>query len=184
MNTKRGLIITVGGPPGAGTTTFSKRLAKILGLRYVYAGEIFREEARRRGLTLEEFSRMAEEREEIDRELDSLILDEIRKGGVVAEGRLTGLLAKKEGIECFSIWMDAHPRIRARRIKEREGGDLREILKRMREREESESRRYRRIYGIDIYDLSMYDLIIETSFITPEEEIRIALDELKRRGLL
>lgn len=184
MVTKRGLIITVGGPPGAGTTTFSKKLAEILGLRYVYAGEIFREEAKRRGLTLEEFSRMAEEKEEIDKNLDRLMLAEIKKGGVVAEGRLTGPLAKMEGVECFSIWMDAHPGIRARRIKEREGGDLRDILRRMREREESERRRYMNIYGIDIYDLSLYDLIIETSFITPKEEIKLALDELEKRGLL
>ncbi|RLF55005.1 MAG: cytidylate kinase, partial [Thermoplasmata archaeon] len=39
-------------------------------------------------------------------------------------------------------------------------------------------------YGIDIYDLSLYDLIIETSFITPKEEIKLALDELEKRGLL
>lgn len=184
MHTKGNLIITVGGPPGAGTTTFSKMLADLLGLRYVYAGQIFREEAKRRGLTLEEFSRMAEKNEDIDKELDSLMLEEIRKGRIVAEGRLTGPLAKREGIECFSIWMDAHPRIRAGRIKEREGGNLKEILRRMKEREESERERYRKIYGIDIYDLSLYDLIIETSFITPDEEVRIALDELKKRGLL
>ncbi|RLE58590.1 MAG: cytidylate kinase, partial [Thermoprotei archaeon] len=66
--------ITVGGPPGSGTTTFSKELAKRLSLRYVYAGEIFRKEAKRRGLTLEEFSRLAEENPEIDRSLDRLML--------------------------------------------------------------------------------------------------------------
>ncbi|MCD6383743.1 MAG: AAA family ATPase [Thermoplasmata archaeon] len=176
--------ITVGGPPGSGTTTFSKELAKRLSLRYVYAGEIFRKEAKRRGLTLEEFSRLAEENPEIDRSLDRLMLEEIRKGNVVAEGRLTGPLGKKEGIECFSIWMDAHPRIRAQRIREREGGNLSHIMKKMKEREESERKRYQEIYDVDIYDLSQYDLIIETSFISPEEEINIALKELRKRGLI
>ncbi len=50
--------ITVGGLAGTGTSTLSRRLAERLGLPYVYTGGLFREEAARRGLTLDEFSQL------------------------------------------------------------------------------------------------------------------------------
>ena len=49
--------ITISGPPGSGTTTISKLLSKRLKLPHVYAGEIFRKEAEKKGMTLSDFSK-------------------------------------------------------------------------------------------------------------------------------
>ena len=49
-------LITVAGGPGTGTTTLCKLLAKRLGVPHVYAGQIFRDMARERGMDVVQFN--------------------------------------------------------------------------------------------------------------------------------
>jgi cytidylate kinase len=53
------MIVTVGGLPGTGTSTLCRLLERELGLPYVYAGQIFRQEAAARGLSLAELNELA-----------------------------------------------------------------------------------------------------------------------------
>jgi cytidylate kinase len=53
--------------------------------------------------------------------------------------------------------------IRARRIAAREGIAYEEALSAMKSRERSENNRYEKYYGINLDDLSIYDLIIDSS---------------------
>lgn len=140
-----------------------------LGLRHVYAGDIFRKEAERRGLSLEAFSRLAEEDHEIDRALDRAMLDVAREGNVVLEGRLAGFMAERDGLDAFKVRLEAHEMVRAERIAKREGAPLEDVREQMRVREESDARRYRAIYGFDYYDRTLYNLVAETDDMTPEE---------------
>ena len=64
------LTIAISGPAGSGKTTYAKRLAKELGLRYVSAGRLFRKMAKERDLSLVEFGKIAEKDFDIDREID------------------------------------------------------------------------------------------------------------------
>ena len=89
------MLITVSGLPGSGKTTVARLISRQLGLRHVYAGDVFRKEAERRGLSLEAFSRLAETDHEIDRALDRGMLDIARQGDVVLEGRLAGFMATR-----------------------------------------------------------------------------------------
>ena len=41
----------------------------------------------------------------------------------------------------------------------------------MRDREESEVLRYRKFYGIDVTDRSIYDMVIDTGALTPEQVV-------------
>jgi predicted cytidylate kinase len=172
------MLITVSGLPGSGKTTVARLVSQRLGLRHVYAGDIFRKEAGRRGLTLEAFSHLAEQDHDIDRTLDRAMLDVARQGDVVLEGRLAGFMAQREGLSAFKVRLEAAEDVRAMRIAKREQAPVDEVRDRMREREESDARRYRAIYGFDYYDRDLYDLVAVTDDMTPEETAELIADRV------
>jgi predicted cytidylate kinase len=171
--------VTVGGPPGSGTSTLCRLLKERLGLVYIYAGEIFRDRAKELGLTLAEFGDLCEEDPSHDMRLDKEMLEMARKGNVLLEGRMIGPLCRREGIPAYRIYMHADSRVRAERLLERDGGDLDRVVEQMMEREESEATRYRDIYGIDPRESHHYDLVLDSTDLTPEQELQKVLEGLK-----
>ena len=163
------MLITVSGLPGSGKTTVARLVSRELGLRHVYAGDIFRKEAERRGLTLEEFSQLAEQDHEIDRALDRAMLAVAREGDVVLEGRLAGYMADREGLPALKVRLEASEDVRAARIAQREQAPIEEVRHRMRVREECDARRYHAIYGFDYYDRALYDVVADTDDTQPED---------------
>ncbi len=155
------VVITISGLHGTGKTTQAKFLAKRFGLRYVSAGEIMRKMAEERGVSLEEFSRMAEGDSAIDKQIDERMISEAEKGNVVLDGRLTAWMAGERAD--IRILLTAPLNIRVKRIAERESKSIEEALKDTVTREESEKKRFMDIYGIDVDDCSMFDVVVNTS---------------------
>lgn len=179
------MIVTIGGKPGSGKTTVARMLAETLGFELVCAGEIFRDQARRVGVGLDEYGKQALVDDEIDRTLDSLVVDRVmslfdRGMSVVADGRLTGRLLCEQGVEAFKVWIDADLQVRSERIAGRDGIGAEEASGGIKRREEVERQRYSSIYGIDLDDLSGYDLVIDSSDLTPDEVLERIVDGLKR----
>ncbi len=160
MRSRRGLVITVAGPHGSGRSTQATRLAERFGLRYVSTGTLFRERAAQLGVSLEEMSRVAVEDDSFDRLLDDRAREETRRGGVVLDATLSGWVAEDPDIR---IYLTAPLDVRVRRIAEREGRGLEEVERETRVREEAEVERFRRYYGFDITDLSIYDVVLNTA---------------------
>lgn len=163
--------ITIGGLPGTGTTTACGRLQEITKLRHVYTGQFFRGMAKARNMTLEQFGRYCEEHPEVDRELDAKQVEFLRGAPVLLEGRLAGYLSWRERIPAYKVWCTCDPWVRAERIVDREGGDVEDRMAEMRRREESEKTRYHAYYGYDNADLSPYDLVLDTTHLTPHEVV-------------
>jgi cytidylate kinase len=65
--------------------------------------------------------------------------------------------------------MDADLDERAKRVAEREGGTVEQRRTEILEREACEAKRYLAYYGIDIADRSIYDLVVDTTHLTPQE---------------
>jgi cytidylate kinase len=63
----------------------------------------------------------------------------------------------------LAIWLDAPLDVRAERVADREQESVATARDRIAERAESEATRYHQIHGIDIADLSIYDLVIDTA---------------------
>jgi len=172
-------VITVGGPPGSGTSTLCRLLEGKLGMRYVYAGGMFRKMAMDKGMSLIEFSRLCQYDPGTDMDLDRRMLSEARGGNVILEGRMIGPLCKTEGIDAIKVYMKADTEVRAARVMERDGGDLAAQMELMLRREAIERDRYQRYYGIDPTESLWYDLVIDSTSISPEAELTIVLGYLK-----
>ncbi len=154
-----GMIVTVGGPIGSGKTTITKALAEKFDLEHISAGEVFRGMAEERGMTLAEFSKFAEEHHELDKEVDKRQVEMAKEGDAVIDGRLSGWMMDAD----LKIWLYAPLKIRAARVANREGKSYETALLETEEREKSEKKRYRMVYGIDMEDISIYDIVLNTS---------------------
>lgn len=163
------MLITISGEPGSGKTTVARLLATRLGLPHVYAGDLYRQEARRRGLSLEEFNALCERDHSIDRKLDADMIDIARRGNVILEGRLAGFFARQRDLPALKVWLTASEEVRARRVAQRESDDSRRVLEVNRARHESDVKRYREIYGADLSDRSIYDIVLSSDDRTPEQ---------------
>lgn len=159
---KRSLLITLSGPAGSGKSHCAAALAEAFGLPRHSAGSIFRRIAEERGVSIEELTKMAEDDEGIDREIDRRSEELAKGGGVILEGRLVAFFSPPDK-RALSFYLTAPFEERVRRIADREGISIAEARRRTLAREKGERRRYRKIYGIDIDDLSRYDFVINTS---------------------
>lgn len=156
-------VIAVSGLHGSGKSVHAKRLAETFGLRRVSAGMLFRRMAEDRDLTLEEMSSLAKENPEIDRLVDDQTKIEASKGGVVIDATLSGWMVEDADIKIF---LTAPFEVRVRRIANRDRASPEEAKKATRLREEVERDRFMRYYGIDISDLSIYDIVLNTELFT------------------
>ena len=161
------MLITISGPAGSGKSTAATELAARLGSDHVSGGDIFRELAAERGLSLVAFNQLAEEDGSIDRDLDRRLREvAAARDDLVLESRLAGWMAG--GHADFRIWLDAPLPVRADRIADREGKDPDLARTETEARADSEATRYEAYYGIDIEDLSIYDLVLNTARLDPD----------------
>jgi len=168
--------IAISGTPGAGKSTVGKIIAKELNLKYISAGEIFREIARNMGKSIEELSKIAEEDESIDRMIDRKISELAKEDNIVVDARLSAFTVEDADVKLF---IKASEYECAKRIAKRDSLPFEEALRRVKERRNSEISRYKKIYNIDINDESVYDIVIETTDKSIDEVKRCVLDAIK-----
>jgi cytidylate kinase len=161
------MLITVSGPAGSGKSTLAAALADRLGYEHVSGGDIFRSIADERGLSPLELNRLAEDDDQIDRDLDRRLRSTARDADdLVLESRLAGWMAGDYAD--LKVWLDAPLDVRAARIAEREEKAVDVASEETRARAQSEALRYAEYYDIDIEDLSIYDLVVNTARWGPE----------------
>ena len=168
------MLVTISGPAGSGKSTAAAALAEALDYDHVSGGDIFRDLAVERGITPLELNKLAEDDDEIDRDLDRRLrgIAETRDE-VVLESRLAGWMAGEHAD--FRIWLDAPLSVRARRIADREDKPVEVAREETRERRDSEARRYREYYGIDVEELGIYDLSVNTARLSPGAVLDVIL---------
>lgn len=172
--------ITVSGKPGTGTSTLCKLLEQRTGWPYVYAGQLFRDEAARRNLSLAAFGALCEEDATVDKALDHQqegLLEE--EEHLILEGRLSGWLAARAGADALRVQIICEENERIRRIVERDGGDSEEQRQKTLEREASEHARYQSYYDVDPNDSGHYQLVLDSTNTAPEALVDAILTALE-----
>ena len=102
--------ITISGHPGSGTSTLVKLLSESKGWNSLNGGELFRQEAKRRNMTLADFGELCKNDLDVDRELDALLKQEMLRNDeqapAIVESRLAGWWAYQLELEIPRIWLD------------------------------------------------------------------------------
>ena len=178
------ILVTISGPPAAGTSTVAGGLSDELGFEHISGGDMFRQMAEERDVTLDELTKAAQRDASIDKQLDTRlesVITEYLNGdfdvdgtGLIVESRLAGWHAGDDAT--VSVYLDAPINIRVNRITGRD-----ETVSELESREESEIQRYKEYYGVDITDVNMYDLIINTYENSPKHVINQIKEELPNK---
>ena len=137
-------------------------------------------------MSLEAFSNRAANDPAIDRMIDDRTKDEARKGNVVIDAQLAAWMVKE--LADLKMLLTAPDEVRFKRIAERDGVTFEAARKETEFRELIQKRRYMQYYGIDVTDLSIYDLKIDTSLHPIEKTKTLVIEEarlfLTRKGKL
>jgi cytidylate kinase len=164
-------IISITGDLGSGKSTVSHLLRERLGYDYVYTGNIQREIAKRYNMTTLELNKYSETHPEIDEEIDTTFKSLNDSNHLIVDSRLAWFFIPKS----FKIFLKTDIAVSAQRIssdiwRETENyASQDEAIDKIVARKESEIKRYMNLYGVDCSDLSNFDHVIDTSYISPEE---------------
>ena len=171
------MIITIGGLAGTGTTTLAEVLSERLDIPFISAGSIFREMAAERGMSVLEFSEFAEGNDDIDKEIDKRQALKAKEAeNLIIEGRLSAFFVDNADLR---IWLITPFDVRSKRISEREEKSVEVAKNEIIIREKSEALRYMEIHNIDINNMDIYDLIINTDSFDPQSISEIIIQTLK-----
>ena len=173
--------ISLAGDLGSGKSTVADILVNRLGAEYYSTGAIVRSIAARYGMSVVELNVYMETHPEIDNEIDN---------GLVELGRLDKSLIIDSRMAwhftpgTFKVYLSTDVETSALRIMSanrvgEHSHTLEETIADTKARRESEKKRYRTQYGVDIKDLSNYTLIVDTTYATPAEIAECIISSLE-----
>ncbi|MFA7107965.1 MAG: AAA family ATPase [Sphaerochaetaceae bacterium] len=168
--------VAISGKSGCGNTTVSSLLAK--NLNFPLINFTFRALSEEKGIDFWTFCEMAKQDDNIDKELDRRQVEmALGEKDCVLGSRLAIWMLKDADLKVYLIASDE---VRAKRVFEREGGNIEDIMKQTSLRDESDSNRYLKIYNIDNSDTNFADLVIDTEIFTPEEIVEKIIERVKK----
>jgi len=157
-------IIAISGLAGSGKNTVSGEVAKRLGWRVVEP--TFKTLAEREGITLMQFQEKAKKDFDIDRKFDDALREECAGGKCVVSTWLGPWMAPSKPMR---VWLEVDENTRAQRLANREQKTLAEAISHIRKRDADNHERYKKVYGIDIFDHAGFDLVLLASVKKPAQ---------------
>jgi CMP/dCMP kinase len=186
------MILTFCGKPGSGKNSVANLLSEKLKMKMYVAGDMMRDIARKKGMDIDEFGKLCEKDASYDKMLDEYI-EELgeKKDNFIMVSRTAFYFIPRSVKIFLEVNLDEAARRRFNETKknrekrnEREYRKIDDVKKEIKERMQSETKRYKKYYKIDCYDLSNYDLIIDTSKISIEQVAEKIVKYLKSNNLL
>ena len=143
--------------------------------------------AQERGMTIDEFNKLGEDESFTDTEVDEYQknLGE-KKDDLIMDGRLSWYFIPKS----LKVFLDVDAKEAAKRIYQaaKEGlredekpfASVEEVETRVEARVQSDTKRYQKYYGVDYLNRDNYDLIIDTTDLSPDQIVSMILTEMKK----
>lgn len=157
-------IITISGLAGSGKNTVGVEVAKRLGWRMVEP--TFKTLAAREGISLMEFQEKAKKDANIDKKFDAALQEECGGGKCVVATWLGPWMAPGKP---FRVWLEVKEEVRAKRLADRDNIAVQAALAHIRKRDSDNRGRYKKVYGIDIFEHAGFDLVLDAPAATPEQ---------------
>ena len=164
-------IVTLSGDIGGGKSSVARILAQRLNFQLISAGAIQREIAMGMGLTTLQLN----ERSAKDRSVDDRIDSHTQRLGetgnqIIVDSRLAWHFISS----AFKVFLSVDPEVGAGRVFDASRSDekhssLADALENNRSRTQLETTRFLALYGVALRDYSNYDLVVDTSFVSPEQ---------------
>lgn len=178
------LIISLNGQEGSGKSTIATMIAERLNIPRFYIGQIFRDMAKEKGMTMSEFRKACDQDLSIDRKLDDFVvsLPEKHKSFIIESRTAWHFIPQS-----LKIYLQVDSETAAERIykglaeKNNRGNEdanldsVENIKQSILRRRAEDSERYFSFYGIRQDDEKNYDLIINTTNLTIDEVFEKAI---------
>jgi len=186
-------IVSFNGQEGSGKSTIAKMVSEKLNLPRYYMGQMFRDMAAEKNMTLPEFRKICDVDPNFDRTVDDYIVKlSQEQNAFVIESRTAWHFIPKS----LKIYLKVDPSVAAKRIfdalsEENNRGNednnlntVENIQKSILKRRKEDSERYFLLYNIRQDKDNNYDLVVDTTSLTIKEVFAVVMEfiETKKNG--
>ena len=146
-------------------------------------GDVFRQEAARREMSLGEFGELCKSDLNIDRELDKQLQQQMQDdSSQIVESRLAGWWAYRLEIPCVRLWLDVDETERAKRVVYREGGSIEDALEANKKRSSVDAERFMELYQILPEQREPYTTVLDATNLGSEEVLAAVISILEEKA--
>ena len=178
------MLITLWWKAWSGKGTASKLLQEKLGYEIVSIGDMKRKLASEMGLNIQEFNKLGDDPKnaaEFDLKYEEFQKNLSLESKIILDSRL-GFYAQPKA---FKILLDvdeeeAGKRIFAAQRWTDQFKNEEEAIQNVKERNEGDEKRYKKLYDLEVWNYENYSLVIDTTERTPEEVVDIILTEFEK----
>jgi cytidylate kinase len=165
------MIISFCGDNGSGKSTAAVKVAKELGFKHYHMGQVLRDMAKEKGLTLEELNVLRDKDPNFDKSVDDFLVKLGRENdNFVIESRTAWFFLPGS----LKIYLKVEEKEAAKRIflelqkqnKRNEGKNLdseSRVLESIEKRQKKDNEIYQKLYGINIRDEKHFDFVLDTT---------------------
>jgi cytidylate kinase len=181
-------IITLSGKPGSGKSSTADKVAELLGYTRYSSGELVRRVLKKHGISLADFNARAKQDHSLDQEIDEELRRLRKEKDIVIDARLGFYWIP----ESFKVYLELDTDVAIARIYKDAvenlnrgsevslSGSIHDIQTQVLQRMHDEQTRFRNLYGIDPYDTSNFDLVINTARHSPQTVALTIFDNYKK----
>lgn len=177
-------IIALCGNISSGKSSVGEKLSQVLSMEHYKASDKFRSWAREADMTLVEYNEYVKKNPELDRKMEMSTGEYAKEHNkIIIDARLGFFVVPYSFKVYLSVDLDtATSRMMGdlvRRGEEEKYSSFAEAKQAIISRENAERDRYLKLYGVDIRDKKNFDLIVDTSHLTPDEVVNKIVSEYK-----